>query len=177
MSDGGVIRTNISVPKALKARMDQVEERVNWSAVAQAAFEAKLLELESKKETETMQDVIARMKAADELDNKESYQEGVKAGKRWASDQARPRHLRALDEAVEDGASDLVEGFCNRHGYYIGAGLYRCILRDPEADEGDIEAFWANALGEDSTKIEDNYFGEGFVEGALSVWDAVKGQI
>ncbi len=43
----GATRTNISLPRELKARMDQVKEPVNWSAVAGKAFEAKLLELES----------------------------------------------------------------------------------------------------------------------------------
>ena len=57
----------ISVPRDLKARMDKVSASVNWSQVAAQAFEAKLLELESKKEVSGMDDVIARLRAAAEI--------------------------------------------------------------------------------------------------------------
>jgi hypothetical protein len=45
----GSHRTTITVPFGLKARMDAVSESVNWSAVAAAAFEAKLAEIAEKK--------------------------------------------------------------------------------------------------------------------------------
>ena len=42
-------RTTISVPSELKARMDAVDESVNWSAVACQAFELKLAEITKRK--------------------------------------------------------------------------------------------------------------------------------
>src|SRR5262249_33698927 len=92
----GVIRTNISVPRDLKARMDAVAERINWSAIATEAFRAKLLELESKQEVDKMDEVIARLRAADELDCREDYRAGRDAGETWARKAARPKQLRSL---------------------------------------------------------------------------------
>src|SRR5205809_1051596 len=98
MAEPGATRTNISLPRDLKARMDAVTEPVNWSAVAAQAFEAKLAELNARKEGATMEDVIARLKAADALDNKTEFQAGLKNGESWAEKTARPRQLRRLEE-------------------------------------------------------------------------------
>jgi hypothetical protein len=95
-----VVPMTLSVPKDLKTKMEAVTVSVNWSAVASAAFEAKLLNLESKKEVASMHEVIARWKAADELDRNEEYQKGWEAGERWAKQEARPKQLRALATAV-----------------------------------------------------------------------------
>src|SRR5260370_41740506 len=92
----GVIRVNISVPRELKARMDAAPAKANWSAVACRAFEDKLLELESTKEVTTMDEVIARLKAADEMEAKEQYQEGLEAGRGWEKEIASPRQVRRL---------------------------------------------------------------------------------
>jgi hypothetical protein len=43
---GKSCRTTITVPAELKARMNAVDEKVNWSAVASQAFEQKLDEIE-----------------------------------------------------------------------------------------------------------------------------------
>src|SRR5262249_27023394 len=98
----GVVRTNISLPRELKARMDAAPSSVNWSAVAAQAFEAKLLELESQKEVKSMDDVIARLKAAAELEANEDYQAGFKAGQQWAKEQATPKELRRLAEYIAE---------------------------------------------------------------------------
>lgn len=46
---GGTVRTTISVPTALKSKMEAISEPVNWSAVAASAFEWKLNELAAKR--------------------------------------------------------------------------------------------------------------------------------
>jgi Sec-independent protein translocase protein TatA len=43
-------RTTITIPNDLKRRMDKLPEQVNWSGLACQAFQAKLAEIEAKKE-------------------------------------------------------------------------------------------------------------------------------
>ena len=43
-------RTTISLPDELKARMDSISERVNWSEVAADAFKARLTEIENTRD-------------------------------------------------------------------------------------------------------------------------------
>src|SRR5690349_19928782 len=82
-------RTTITVPADLKDRMDATGSSVNWSAVAARAFEVKLAEINARKKGATMDDVITRMKAADEADANEARQEGKEAGEQWARTEAR----------------------------------------------------------------------------------------
>ena len=114
--NANVVRMNISVPRDLKARMDAATAyllpgSVNWSAVASAAFEAKLLELASKKEVRGVKDVIARLRAADELDRNEDYRAGRAAGERWAEQKATAQQLRSLRRSVDESSGSLPAGF------------------------------------------------------------------
>src|SRR5947209_6063528 len=97
-------RFNITIPPGLKARIEDAPSTENWSAVAARAFEQRLLELDSQKETKTMNDVITRLKAADELDRNMDYQAGREAGERWAQQEARPTQLRNLRRAMEESS-------------------------------------------------------------------------
>src|SRR2546423_1045044 len=94
--DAKTFRMNISIPRDLKERMDQVGQPVNWSQTAAHAFEAKLLGLAAQKETKTMDEVIERLKAAAVLEEKEEYQAGLEAGRAWAREDASPKELRRL---------------------------------------------------------------------------------
>jgi post-segregation antitoxin (ccd killing protein) len=46
---GGVVRFNVVVSRELHQQMQQLKEKINWSAVARVAFR-KLLETEKEKE-------------------------------------------------------------------------------------------------------------------------------
>jgi hypothetical protein len=200
----GAIRVNISVPKELKTRMEASPEQVNWSKVACQAFEAKLLELESKKEVKGIKDVIARWKAADELDRNEDYRAGRAASERWAKEDARPKQLRALAKLVHGpqlnrtnflGAFAIEKGETNRKAPLFGKGpgfgwalaqaiagkleyLFHVGDLGPHSGLGgmlndmDIALFWTKVLGENwKFLIEDRNFAQGFLEGALDIWE------
>src|SRR6266851_2450827 len=96
-----VVPMTLSVPKELRAKMEAVTVSVNWSAMASAAFAAKLLELQSNREVKGIEDLIARLKSAAELEANQDYQEGRQMGEKWATDKATPRQLRRL-QARED---------------------------------------------------------------------------
>jgi hypothetical protein len=185
--DQGVIRVNVSVPRELKARMDAVAQRVNWSQTAAEAFEAKLLELAAQQEAKQMDDVIARMKAAAELDDKEEYQAGREEGESWAREVARPRQLRRLEELADDpqhGLAGRLGIFANGMNRGIAWGLYQAITGSQDVDHHEVNAFWEQAIseanhldGSASRRIEDEGFALGFCEGALEVWKAVKDEL
>ncbi len=143
----GVVRTCISLPRALKEQMEGAEGSVNWSAVAAGAFELKLKEIEAQKETKSMEDVIARMKAADELDSRESYQNGRRDGEKWAREVARPKELRRLEASANEVEDDLE--------------LYEQFFDERSSD----------SIDEDE---DPDSYAKGFIEGALAVWDQVK---
>src|SRR5262245_55786849 len=122
----GVIRVNVSVPKALKARMDAVADQANWSAVATAAFEVKVLEIESAVKVEGLDDVVTRMRAEEELSEKADYQNGFAAGRQWAKTEATVRHFRNVYKATADPSSwtwaHVLDEYGMNHG--IAHGLY-----------------------------------------------------
>ncbi len=176
----GVIRANISVPRELKARMEAADKGVNWSSVACSAFQVKLLELDSQKETKNMDEVIARLKAAGELEDREEYQAGRAAGEEWAGKQATPRQLRRLTKGMDDpgyGISGMLEVYVNGMNHGIQHGLCHAIS-GKEPGCGDAKMFWEVILGDDCAgQIDDLAFAQGFVEGALELWKKVGDQV
>jgi hypothetical protein len=178
----GAARTTISLPRDLKARMDAVKVPVNWSAVAAQAFEAKLLELASKKGAKGMDEVIARMKAAEKLDSNEDYQKGWAAGERWAKEEARPKQLRDLDKRLGAWQHDIEEAlsaWTNGMNKGIAHGLFTAIhpLKE-DVDRHTVACFWEVAIGDNGEElIEDWDYARGFIEGALDVWEKVEGKL
>ena len=183
-----VVRMTISVPKELKAQMDGTTS-VNWSAVASEAFRAKLLTLQSKKETTTMDEVAERLRAGDELDRNIDYRDGWAAGERWARQEARPKQLRNLQQSMEESAQDPGAGFETVAGHKpagVGWHVYLGMLGRRGAVTSFVEvreiavaadAFWNSVIGTDRNRIETASFGQGFVEGALSIWEQIKDQV
>jgi hypothetical protein len=179
MTEQGATRVNVSIPKALKARMDEADEPVNWSAVAAAAFEAKLLELASRKEATTMDEVIARMKAAEERDSKEDYQAGVRCGENWAKLRATPKQLRRLQNAGGEGTSieELLSAYARGLNRGIAWGLYVDLTGEADPDRRDVEQFVEGVLGVELASLDEWDFARGFIEGALDVWHKVENRL
>src|SRR4051812_46380765 len=98
-------RINVSISDDLKRRMDEVDdggERVNWSALASQAFEAKLAEIITKRGAKNMRDVIARMRALKNTGGRGDGDQsrGREAGTNWAKNTADPSQLERLDELI-----------------------------------------------------------------------------
>src|SRR5690242_4321225 len=90
------VRTTISVPNDLKARMDACGEPVNWSAVACRAFEEKLAEITRRRGAKSMKEVAMRLRASKRRSETEVYNEGSEAGKDWAMHRAEADELERL---------------------------------------------------------------------------------
>jgi hypothetical protein len=180
---GDVVRLTIFVNKELKVRMDQVGKQFDWSAVASDAFNTKLLELESGMKAKNLDDVAARMKAADELEGKEEYQAGFKAGQQWAKDIAKPKQLRRLERYIDLFAHESVDWFdvdgrWDWPGGCTGALVMAVLnLSKDEVERHTFALFWEKALGEQAKRIEDAGFFHGFGDGALDMWVKVQGKV
>lgn len=177
----GVTRMTVSVPKDVRSRMEAVKESVNWSAVATQAFEAKLLELTSKRETKTMDELVARLKAADELESNEAYQEGFAAGEQWAQAPGRSsRQLSRLADYIQNN-NEGGEWFDVEYPgwmapYGAAENFVMAVLKKRDMDHRDVEDFWENALGDDAERANESDYLRGFGEGAVSIWDKIADQ-
>jgi hypothetical protein len=96
---------NLYIPEELKARMDPVSGTLNWSSVAQAAFEQALASLRAMEEP-TMTAVLERLKAskAEQVDGVVAA--GFAAGRGWAeatADYLTLKRVGEYDWSEEDG--------------------------------------------------------------------------
>ena len=174
MAKRTTIQTGISIPSELKKEMDRVD--LNWSAVAADAFRAKLLEIQSRAKGETMDAVIARLKAAAELEDDEDHKEGLKCGQEWAKNEATPKQLRRLHKTLSH--QDFAQIFHSwiRDGA-IGVSLQEVIDTAPKDFQEKHSDFWEVILGENWESIEEPDFARGFIDGAMEVWEAVSDKL
>ncbi len=172
-------RTTITVPPDLKARMEAVEEPVNWSAIACRAFEQRLAEITKRRGARDMQEVINRLRASKQKPEDERYNEGREAGQEWARNQAEAAELIRLEKLREhSGASDWEAFFTTGEREAYGVPQHFVFQVFPEWD-GSREAsrdFWETQAGDDNG-YPDDAFVRGFAEGALEIWDQVKGEL
>jgi hypothetical protein len=125
-----------------------------------------------------MKDVIARLKASRARTNEEARLRGREKGRAWASDQAEADELERLDEWTggrfdqhRSWADFLMDRRDGSEVYGRDHDLAEAISRQ------DGEEFWGPVLGDDDSDRHLNPFLVGFVEGAIEVWDEVKGQL
>jgi hypothetical protein len=171
---GNIFRTTISVPKDLKARMDAAGGEVNWSAVAVRAFEERLAEIASKKQEQTMDDVIQRLRASKMRGDDEAYRQGEEAGRSWAGRYAEAHELKRLADLYEEAQAsrrwDWVEGDALGIANHVLARMQgeRSISRT------ESEEFWDQCLGE---RYPEGSLLEGFVAGASGLWGEVRDRL
>src|SRR6476620_501940 len=87
-------RINVSVPDSLKERMSALDSRVNWSEVAQAAFEREIIK--HNFEVKNMEQVIERLRASKTAFAEKEQADGLAHGRSWAQQHASYKHLRAV---------------------------------------------------------------------------------
>jgi hypothetical protein len=174
-------RTTISVPAALKERMEQVEG-VNWSAIACRAFEAKLAEIITKKGAKDMEDVVARLKASKAKTGDADKIRGREAGREWASSRAEAVELERLEAYTEAdfGGWSWEEWLIGPHvsNGFSDAHMVAEAVTDEGLDRRDAESFWITAIGELAfNQMASATFLVGFVKGAMEVWSKVKDEV
>lgn|SRR5262249_8136824 len=178
------MRMSISIPETLKARMNRVKEDVNWSSIACRAFEQKLGEIASRKEKKKTVDVIERLRASRHQRESEAFKIGFKWGQEWAKNDADLKQLERLgklyDNLTDEPSNDWKQYFEDKPdcAYATCERLYFQLEPDDEEDRDETRDFWERAAGEDwETDIQDGRWVRGFAEGALDIWNEVKGKI
>jgi hypothetical protein len=166
----------IYVPDDLKARIDQFPEKRIWSRVAQDAFEAELNRRNAIKESNTMNDVIERLRASKLEQTRVDREAGWHAGVEWAKQIAEYADLKRAAAANElvGSASDPISDD-DGDGSDPATDLYVAAYDDDARDYGDVKEFVEIAFGPDAEPSADAC--RGFLKGAASVWAEVKGHL
>lgn len=162
------MRINVSIPDDLHARMRRVRGVV-WSNVAADAFEAKLAEIAKNKEIQNMKDVIERLKGAKHDDRREVFGAGREAGKSWAEEEATPTQLRRLDEVRDECGTGQLSAPLWWPGWIFQ-------IADPSLDANEANEHAELFIEDVDLRDEEDAiaWADGFVAGAMSIWDAVK---
>jgi hypothetical protein len=156
-------RINLSIPDDLRTRMSALDKRINWSEVAQAAFEREVSAATFN--GEDMESVIERLKASKEEYDVAERGDGLRHGRHWAKVTASFKDLRAISK-VDFGNSDFEEFDM---GFVVDKALGRDTRNDPE------DSLWSD--GSENLVLPVNAYVEAFVEGAKQVWEEVDGKI
>jgi hypothetical protein len=167
-------RTTITVPAELKRRMDAADEDINWSALACEAFQAKLGEIAARKVAMTMDNdqAIERLRALQEQEADELFEEGEQAGIAWAKRTATPSELNRLCRFMEFCGADWNELFWTDK---ITSTLLHEKIQPKSEERADI--FWDNVLGDDAHKADESMFLKGFAEGTAEWWETVRREL
>lgn len=157
-------RMSIYVPDDLKGRMDALSDRVNWSGIAQAAFEIEIGRYPKWTE-DRMTAVIERLRASKQRQAEAMGDVGAVAGKKWAEEEAEYINLKAVAESelddtdADDIGWDAIPGM-------IGFG-----------DRSEAESFWEEQIGEHWRDEVNGHLQLGFFRAAKAVWEEVRDQL
>lgn len=150
----------ISISSKLKERIDAVEARVNWSAIAAEAFEKHLNTLQIHSGEYDMSNVIARLKVSKAEFESGDYEIGYEAGEEWAATCATYEELKNISPMTVDDE----DRFDKR---WIAGEI------SPELTESE---FWEEVAGDDWQKISDTWI-RGFIDGAKGLFEKVQDQL
>jgi hypothetical protein len=169
-------RTSVSISDDLRRRMDAVaSEGVNWSAVAVQAFESKLAEIVKQRGARDMKEVVARLRASRTKTSDKLKAAGRAAGAKWAKNTAEAVDLERLATMVEDADWNRIIEADPNDAYGPGEHFVFALRPDDHGDRQAAAHFFCG-LAHD-TEVNDPYFIEGFVDGALEVWEAVQADL
>jgi hypothetical protein len=157
-------RVTLYVPDDLKARMDDVGEAENWSAIAQAAFRKAVATHFVRRNPTDMKEVIERLRASKERVEQRSRESGIECGKTWARQSAEYDELKRIAEWT------TMEGV--EVPYTLDA-LTGLIDPEREMDRYSWHDFWEKH-GAGSV---DDAFAEGFIEGAAEIFDEIADEL
>jgi hypothetical protein len=151
-------RINVSVPDSLRERMSALDHQVNWSEVAQTAFEREIIK--HNFEVENMEDVIERLRASKTDFAEKELADGRAHGRNWAQQHASFEDLRAVANL------DLTHE--TNHAALVDKTLGNTDLNRDDSFWQDGDEFWT---------LPSNEYVEGFVAGAEDIWNKVADKI
>lgn len=161
-------RMNISIPDELKTEMDVKGESVNWSRIAQNAFEKEIRTMEARQRVENIEGAVTRLQASKVVAGLDAAEKGKAIGREWAMQDADYVQLKYIGESMWDDVGGdpfwLGKACVSKHENEL--------LDDVELQE--VRDFWEIRLGSPSPDGEAVY---GFLEGVQEVWAEVEDQL
>jgi hypothetical protein len=155
-------RVSIYVPDDMKSEMDALEEKANWSNVAQQAFGLEINRLKLPEEG-VMNQVIERLRASKRKDEIGDKEEGLEAGRKWASKQASFKELKKVGDMDDP---DYIEGELWK---WFDEEMGIDSRRDPELS--------FSHDGKGGLEPNSDEYVEGFIEGAQQIWNEIADKI
>lgn len=158
------IVVSVSVNPELRERMNKAGDDVNWSAVACAAFEEKLAEIERLKGIRVNAETIEYMRQSKKRDFDDVYASGWKCAQRWIhgtkgkadSPRAEYRELINLSERCEEEDSkDWMNSYFE---------VWK-VISQSQTSQPEYGRFWFGVCGVDAPP---ELFVRGFVESAIA---------
>jgi hypothetical protein len=162
------MRMNIWVPDELKARMDEVQH-VNWSAIAQRAFEIEVNVARWKMVENEEERVVERLRASKLREDEAEQIAGREAGQEWAQATAEYGELRRVANYEHWGVTRDEDYPSTLASLILNVDDWR------EIDASDVRDLWQQLR--DREDEPDAAWVEGFVEGATEVWDEVADKV
>jgi hypothetical protein len=154
-------RMSISLPRELKARIDAIGNRVNWSRLAQQVWERAAAE---PMEGGTMNEMAQRLKASKAQCEERETALGHRCGKGWAEAVASYEDLKAVTKALETWNNNVPV-----------ADNITALLSE-EVTEA-IAQYYSEQKGQRNLGQPSPEFAYGFVDGAAEAFDAVAAQL
>ena len=171
-------KITIYVNDGLKARMDVIEEPLNWSAIASKAFDIELGKVAERKKEMEMIDVIQRLRA-DKLGSRATaHNEGFTDGQHWAMEAAGYDQLVRLAAWAE--GENWMDTFYNPYEpEWPAMAFYLAVegKEPPDLEQDNGDGFWERAASAGEASVLTSGYVHGFAEGALNVFSAVRDRL
>ena len=160
-------RVTVYVPDEMRAEMETLGDRVNWSSIAQDAFAARIRRAKAMIDLSQM-NVLERLRATKEKGREASRKAGREAGRDFATRFATYDELQGLASfKPKDGTPDdpsLFDQICQ-------------VLDAAVVDDGSLQELAETRLPAYIEPFGDHQNDQvlrGFVEGAVEAWDDLK---
>jgi hypothetical protein len=164
-------RINLTIPDDLRAQMREFESEVSWSAIATDAFRAKIgqLTVRNANKAENMDTVIERLRASKQAYVDDAETRGATAGIDWAKGRAEFIQLKNLSDKIER----------NPHDEWNVSNVPETTDPDFIGSRADVREWWMHAaqLSEKEVDTIPEAFIEGFVKGAMGVFEEVEDEL
>ncbi len=122
-----------------------------------------------------MKDIISRLRES-KLENDMKMREGSRRdGRMWAELDAEHIELEALGAAFSDPENRFED---NDHtAYSAGERFLFTICPDQDGDREAADCFWESQIPDAKHLADSAAYVNGFIDGALEVWEEVKDQV
>ncbi|MCW8129381.1 MAG: hypothetical protein KIS92_03270 [Planctomycetota bacterium] len=119
-----------------------------------------------------MQDIITRLRASKQENDMKKREGSRQDGRVWAEQDAEHAELEALAAAFSDPENRFED---NDHtAYSAGERFFFAICPDQDGDREAANCFWESQIPDAQHLADNAAWVNGFIDGALEVWEEVK---